>query len=328
MRGVVKRAGGGYGWRMMRFPDPSRPLKIGTRGSALALAQAYETRTRLMVAHGLPEAAFEIVEIKTTGDRILDRPLNEIGGKGLFTREIEEALTEGAIDIAVHSMKDMPTIQPDGLVIDCLLPREDVRDAFVSPHYGSIADLPEGAVVGSSSLRRRSQLAHRRPDLQLVEFRGNVQTRLRKLDEGVAVATFLAMAGLSRLEMLHVVRSPIGPDEMLPAVAQGAIGVERRLGDEVAAMLLEAIHDAPTGHRILAERAFLARLDGSCQTPIAGLGELTGDRLRLRGEILSPDGARAFRGEREGAIAHGAAMGADLAAELLAQAGPDFLRGH
>ena len=311
----------------MRFPDPSRPLKIGTRGSALALAQAHETRARLMAAHGLPEAAFEIVEIKTTGDRILDRPLKEIGGKGLFTREIEEALAGGAIDIAVHSMKDMPTIQPGGLVIDCLLPREDVRDAFVSAHHASIADLPEGAVVGSSSLRRRAQLAHRRPDLRLVEFRGNVQTRLRKLDEGVAVATFLAMAGLRRLGMSHVARGAIEPGEMLPAVAQGAIGVERRQGDEATGALLAAIHHAATGHRIAAERAFLARLDGSCQTPIAGLAELEGGRLRLRGEILSPDGARSFGGAREGAVADGAAMGADLAGELLAEAGPDFLHG-
>lgn len=311
---------------MIRFPDPSRPLKIGTRGSPLALAQAHETRDRLMAAHNLPAAAFEIVEIKTTGDRITDRPLKEVGGKGLFTREIEEALSLGAIDIAVHSMKDMPTIQPDDLVIDCLLPREDVRDAFVSPHFESIAELPEGVTVGSSSLRRRSQLAYRRPDLKLVEFRGNVQTRLRKLDEGVAMATFLAMAGLRRLNMLHVVRSAIEPEDMLPAVAQGAIGVERRTGDEATAALLAAIHDRDTGWRIMAERAFLARLDGSCQTPIAGLAELSGTGLRLRGQILSPDGTRSFSGEREGPVSDGPAMGADLAEMLLAEAGPDFLR--
>jgi hydroxymethylbilane synthase len=264
------------------------------------------------------------VVIKTTGDRVTDRPLKEIGGKGLFTREIEEALTEGAIDIAVHSMKDMPTLQPEGLMIDCFLPREDVRDAFVSPHFASIADLPAGTVVGSSSLRRRAQLAHRRPDLQLVEFRGNVQTRLKKLDEGVAAATFLAMAGLRRLDMAHVARSAIDPEEMLPAVAQGAIGVERRAADDRAAALLNRINDVETGQRIAAERAFLTRLDGSCQTPIAGLAELDGTRLVLRGEILSPDGAEVIAGQREGSVAEGTAMGRDLAEELLGKAGPGF----
>lgn len=308
----------------MDMPNPRSPLRIGTRGSALALAQAHETRARLMAAHDLPVEAFEIVVIRTTGDRVTDRPLKEIGGKGLFTREIEEALSEGGIDIAVHSMKDMPTIQPEGLLIDCYLPREDVRDAFVSPHFASIADLPSGAVVGSSSLRRRSQLAHRRPDLQLVEFRGNVQTRLKKLEDGVAVATFLAMAGLHRLDMAHVARSAIDPSEMLPAVAQGAIGVERRAADDRAAALLHRINDVETGQRIAAERAFLARLDGSCQTPIAGLAELDGDRLLLRGEILSPDGSLVIAGRREGSIADGTAMGRDLAEEVLNQAGPDF----
>ncbi|WP_372799718.1 hydroxymethylbilane synthase [Paracoccus seriniphilus] len=307
------------------MPNPSRPLKIGTRGSVLALAQAYETRARLMAAHDLPVEAFEVVAIKTTGDRITDRPLKEIGGKGLFTREIEEALAEGRIDIAVHSMKDMPTIQPEGMVIDCLLPREDVRDAFVSPHASSIDELPQGAVVGSSSLRRRAQLAHYRPDLKLVEFRGNVQTRLKKLEDGVAQATFLAMAGLRRLEMLHVARAPIMPDQMLPAVAQGAIGIERRSDDLNTAGLLAPIHDDETGQRITAERAFLARLDGSCQTPIAGLAELAEGRLVLRGQILKPDGSQAFSARREGEIADGAAMGIDLAEELLSRAGPDFL---
>lgn len=310
---------------MIQMPDTSRPIKIGTRGSVLALAQAHETRDRMMSAHGLPADAFEIVVIKTTGDRITDRPLKEIGGKGLFTREIEEALTTGAIDIAVHSMKDMPTIQPEGLIIDCLLPREDVRDAFVSLHFGSIAELPQGATVGSSSLRRRAQLAHRRPDLKLVEFRGNVQTRLKKLEDGVAVATFLAMAGLRRLDLVHVARSGINPEEMLPAVAQGAIGIERRLDDLRMADLLRPLHDAETGYRIAAERAFLARLDGSCQTPIAGLAEVAGDRLTLRGEILRPDGSDVISGTREGMIADGPAMGEDLAAELLGRGGPDFM---
>lgn len=311
--------------RMTQMPTPTRPLRIGTRGSALALAQAHETRDRLMTAHGLPADAFEVVAIKTTGDRVLDRPLKEIGGKGLFTREIEDALMDGRIDIAVHSMKDMPTLQPNGLVIDCLLPREDVRDAFVSPHVASIAELPQGAVVGSSSLRRRAQLAHRRPDLQLVEFRGNVQTRLQKLADGVAVATFLAMAGLSRLDMRHVAQGAIAPEDMLPAVAQGAIGVERRADDHDCAALLSAIHDGPTGLRIGAERAFLKRLDGSCQTPIAGLADLDGDTLTLRGEILRPDGSEVVSGHRYGDARDGEAMGDDLARELLSRAGPGFL---
>ncbi|UXU74735.1 MULTISPECIES: hydroxymethylbilane synthase [unclassified Paracoccus (in: a-proteobacteria)] len=309
---------------MTQMPDPQNPLCIGTRGSALALAQAHETRDRLMTAHGLPQDAFRIVVIKTTGDRILDRPLKDIGGKGLFTREIEEALAGGDIDIAVHSMKDMPTQQPDGLVIDCYLPREDVRDAFVSDRYGAIAELPPGAVVGSSSLRRRAQLAARRPDLRLVEFRGNVQTRLKKLQDGVAVATFLAMAGLSRLGMTDVARCAVDPDQMLPAVAQGCIGVERRADDARVAALLAPIADPDSALRMAAERAFLARLDGSCQTPIAGLAELQGDRLRLRGEILRPDGSQVIAGERLGLSTDGAAMGRDLAEELRGRAPADF----
>lgn len=310
--------------RMTQMPDPQTPLRIGTRGSALALAQAHETRDRLMAAHGLPEAAFQIVVIKTTGDRVLDRALKEIGGKGLFTREIEDALLADEIDIAVHSMKDMPTLQPEGLLIDCYLPREDVRDAFVSTLYAGISELAQGAVVGSSSLRRRAQLAARRPDLQLVEFRGNVQTRLKKLEDGVAVATFLAMAGLSRLGMVQIARQPISPDEMLPAVAQGCIGVERRAGDQRAAALLAPIANAESGLRVAAERAFLARLDGSCQTPIAGLAVLTGDRLHLRGEILRPDGSEVIASAREGLASDGPAMGLDLAEELRGRAPADF----
>ena len=310
--------------RPMQRPSPQSPLRIGTRGSLLALAQAHETRDRLAAAFGLPEGAFEIVVIKTTGDRIQDRPLKEIGGKGLFTREIEDALIDGSIDIAVHSMKDMPTLQPDVLVIDCYLPREDVRDAFVSPGAGRLADLAPGATVGSSSLRRRAQLAHRRPDLHLVEFRGNVQTRLRKLDEGVAAATFLAMAGLNRLGMAHVARSAIGVEEMLPAVAQGAIGIERRQGDTRTAELLAAIHDRATRERLAAERAFLATLDGSCETPIAGLAVHEDGGLWLRGEILRPDGSDVIRGERRVAVAEGAEAGRDLASDLLAQAPRGF----
>jgi hydroxymethylbilane synthase len=306
------------------LPTPAQPLKIGTRGSPLALWQAHETRRCLMAAFDLPEAAFEIVVIKVTGDQILDKPLKEIGGKGLFTREIEEALLDGGIDIAVHSMKDMPTAQPDGLILTCYLERQDVRDGFVSPGCASLNDLPQGAVVGSSSLRRRAQLKLRRPDLQLVEFRGNVQTRMRKLEEGVAVATFLAMAGLNRLGMAHVARSAIAPEEMLPAVAQGAIGIERRTDDARMAWMLDAIHDGPTGLRLAAERAFLARLDGSCETPIAGLAVLEGETLWLRGEILRPDGTESISGEKRGPVADGPALGQALADELLARAPEGF----
>lgn len=312
----------------MTMPNAQNPLKIGTRGSPLALAQAFETRRRLMAAHHLAEDACEIVIIKTTGDdRTLiaaDRPLKEIGNKGLFTKEIEEAMLGGAIDIAVHSTKDMPAEQPAGLVLDCYLPREDVRDAFMSASVARLADLPVGAVVGSSSLRRRAQLANRRPDLKLVEFRGNVQTRLKKLNDGVAAATFLAMAGLNRLGMAALAKSAIEVEEMLPAVAQGAIGIERRANDARAEALLAAIHDSPTGERLAAERAYLATLDGSCETPIAGLAVHDGGGLWLRGEILRPDGSEVIRGERRFAAADAAEAGADLARDLLAQAPKGF----
>jgi hydroxymethylbilane synthase len=306
------------------MPHPAEPLKIGTRGSPLALWQAHEVRRCLMAAFDLPEEAFRICVIKVLGDQIQDRALKDIGGKGLFTREIEEALLDGSIDIAVHSMKDMPTVQPDGLVLDCYLAREDVRDAFVSPSVPSLAALPVGAVVGSSSLRRRAQLALRRPDLKLVEFRGNVQTRMKKLEDGVAVATFLAMAGLNRLGMTHMARGPVEVDEMLPAVAQGAIGVERRLDDARVAGLLAAIHDGPTGVRLAAERGYLARLDGSCETPIAGLALIEGQALWLRGEILRPDGSEAIAGERRGAVADAAEIGRALAEDLLGRAPKGF----
>ena len=306
------------------LPTPDRAFRIGTRGSPLALAQANETRERLALAFDLPFEAFTIVTIKTSGDRIIDRPLKEVGGKGLFTKEIEEAMLAGEIDIAVHSMKDMPVLQPEGLLLDTYLPREDVRDAFVSLSAGGLSDLAEGATVGTSSLRRRAQLLARRPDLNVVEFRGNVQTRLKKLSDGVAEATFLAMAGLNRLRMDEVPKTPIEADEMLPAVAQGAIGIERRVDDNRAAAMLEAIHDAPTGQRLAAERAFLAALDGSCETPIGGLAELDGTMLRLRGEILRVDGSEVLSDEMSGAIEDGPEMGRLMAAKLLARAGAGF----
>ena len=308
----------------LTLPTPSHPLKIGTRGSPLALAQAHETHARLSAAFDLPSEAFEIVVIKTTGDRIIDRPLKEIGGKGLFTREIEDALLSGGIDIAVHSMKDMPVLQPGGLILDTYLPREDVRDAFVSTGAVRLAELPDGARVGTSSLRRKAQVLVAYPHLDVVEFRGNVQTRLKKLEDGVADCTFLAMAGLNRLGRADVAQCAIDPDEMLPAVAQGAIGIERRMDDSTAAGMLEAIHDAPTGQRLAAERAFLAALDGSCETPIAGLAELEGGTLRLRGEILRPDGSERLNDARRAPVEDGADLGREMALELLVEAGDGF----
>jgi hydroxymethylbilane synthase len=310
------------------LPSPAAPLKIGTRGSPLALAQAHETRARLMIAFDLPESAFEVCVIKTTGDdRSLidaDIPLKVIGNKGLFTKEIEEAMLAGRIDIAVHSTKDMPVAQPDGLVLDVFLPREDARDAFVSVKYAGIADLPEGAIVGTSSLRRRAQLLVKRPDLTVVEFRGNVQTRLKKLADGLADATFLAMAGLNRMGMQDAAIGAIDLDDMLPAIAQGTISIERRVDDLRARDMLAAIRDVQAGQQMAAERAFLAALDGSCETPIAGLAMIDGDQMWLRGEILKPDGSQVFTGERRGLVSEGPAMGMELAQELLGQAGPDF----
>jgi len=306
------------------WPNPDTPLRIGTRGSPLALAQAYETRRRLMEMHGFTDEMFEIVVIKTTGDRIQNKPLREVGGKGLFTKEIEEALLGGRIDIAVHSMKDMPVDQPKGLVLDTYLPREDVRDAFLSPSYERLSDLPAGARVGTSSLRRKAQILYKRPDLQVVEFRGNVQTRLKKLEEGVADCTFLAMAGLNRLGMEEVANAPISLNEMLPAVAQGAIGIERRDGDEKVRELLIPIHDFPTGYRLEAERAYLRGLDGSCQMPIAGLAVLDDETLHIRGEILRPDGSECLAHEISGSRDDAAELGAELARVLLADAGPYF----
>ena len=308
----------------LKLPDPKSPLRIGTRGSPLALAQAYETRERLSIAFGLSLDSFEIVVIKTTGDKVLNRPLKEIGGKGLFTKEIEEALLQESIDIAVHSMKDMPVQQPDGLILDTFLPREDVRDAFVSRIHKSLADIPQGATVGTSSLRRKAQLMSKRPDLKIVEFRGNVQTRLKKLDDGVAECTFLAVAGLNRLNMEDIITAPISTDEMLPAVAQGAIGIERREKDIKVATMLEAIHNSTTGLLLSAERAFFEALDGSCETPIAGLAEFQNEDLRVRGEILKTDGSEVYSDEQVVAKEDATLVGSEMAHKLLSQAGNDF----
>ena len=299
-------------------------IRIGTRGSPLALAQAHEVRARMMQAHAMPESAFEIVVIKTEGDRILDRPLAEVGGKGLFTKEIEDALIARDIDLAVHSMKDMQTLLPDGLVIGATLPREDVRDAFISLQYGSLAELPAGAVVGTSSLRRQAQVKRLRPDLEVVGFRGNVQTRLKKLQDGVAAATFLACAGLNRLGLADRIARTVPVEEMLPAVAQAAIGIEVRAGDQRVAALIAPLDHADTGVCVAAERAFLKRLEGSCRTPIGGLAVLDGDTLRFRGEILTPDGKSHHALERTGRRADAEAIGDAAALELLGRAGPGF----
>jgi len=301
-------------------------IRIGTRGSPLALAQTREVRERLEAAHGTDRFTFEVRVIKTSGDRIQDRPLAEEGGKGLFTKEIEEALIAGEIDIAVHSMKDMPTVLPAGLVITCILPREDVRDAFISPHASRLVDLPRGAVVGTSSLRRQAQVKSLRPDLTVTPLRGNVETRLKKIEGGAADATLLACAGLKRLGLADRITAPIPAEEMLPAVAQGAIGVETRADDSAMAEMLGPINDQASALAVTAERAFLARLDGSCRTPIAGLAELASGTLVFRGMILTPDGRQCHATRREGPPQEAVRMVEDAAAELLAKAGPDFLR--
>ncbi len=268
-----------------------RPCIIGTRGSPLALSQANETLERLSKAHNLPKKALKIKIIKTSGDSILNMPLSKIGGKGLFTKEIEEKLLSKEIDIAVHSMKDVPTILPDGLEISTYLPREDERDSFISKKFKKIEDLPLKSVVGTSSLRRKAQLLNLRPDLKIVDFRGNVQSRLKKLEIGEVDATFLACAGLKRLGLIDYL-NPININLMLPAVAQGAIGIENRIADNDIKNFLQPINDKNTETQILIERDFLFELEGSCQTPIGGFVKLKNDKVILYGEIIKKDGSK------------------------------------
>ena len=301
-------------------------LRIGTRGSPLALAQANDVRARLIAAHGLPGDEVTIRIIKTSGDIIQDRPLSEVGGKGLFTKEIEEALLANEIDLAVHSMKDVPTVLPDGLIISTILERQDVRDAFISLKYATLAAMPAGAVVGTSSLRRQAQVRRARPDLRVVDFRGNVQTRLRKIADGVADATFLAMAGLNRLGLSDQATSAIATAVMLPAVAQGAVGIEIRTRDGATAKALAPLNHEATVICVAAERSFLAKLEGSCRTPIAGLAELSGGSLAFRGQILTPDGMECHETARAGLRGDAAAIGHDAGAELLKRAGPEFFK--
>jgi hydroxymethylbilane synthase len=302
----------------------TRVLKIGTRGSELALAQARETRQRLMTAHGLQEDDFEIVVISTSGDRIQDRPLSEVGGKGLFTKEIEEALLTGGIDIAVHSSKDMPTVLPEGLELSCFLEREDVRDAFIGRAAARLEDLPERAVVGSSSLRRQALIRRLRPDVEVVMFRGNVQTRLRKLEEGQVGATLLANAGLRRLGMAEVITELLPIDRFPPAPGQGAICIESRIGDARIRDMLAPIGDAETEAALACERAFLGALDGSCRTPIAGHARIEGDRIAFHGMILTPDGKEVHEIEDHGKLPEAATIGKRAGETVRARAGTAF----
>lgn len=303
----------------------SNPLRIGTRGSALALAQAHETRDRLMAAHQMPGEAFEIVVLKTSGDKIQDRPLSEVGGKGLFTKELEDALLEGSIDIAVHSSKDMPTVLPDGLDITAFLRREDVRDAFLSPKAKTLLDLPHGSVVGSSSLRRQAMIKRLRPDIDVVMYRGNLQTRLRKLAEGQVDATLLAAAGLRRLGLEKEITSLLDVGTFVPAVGQGAICIETRVGDTDILEKIAVIHDEETQIRLDAERSFLGVLDGSCRTPIGGLALIEANKLLFKGIVLKPDGSEAFEEELQGELQDAVAIGLEVGERLKTKMGADFL---
>jgi hydroxymethylbilane synthase len=299
-------------------------LRIGTRGSPLALWQAHEVRARLAAAHGVALEAIAITVIKTSGDIIQDRPLSEVGGKGLFTKEIEQALIDSSIDLAVHSAKDMPTLLPAGLVLAACLPREDVRDAFISRRAATLDGLAPGAVVGTASLRRQAMVKRLRPDITVVPFRGNVETRLKKLEDGVVDATLLALAGLNRLGRAAAATSILDVDRFLPAVGQGAIGIETRADDRRTRDLLAAIGDPDTLTAIGAERAFLGVLDGSCRTPIAGHARIAAGAVAFRGLILRPDGSEAHETARTGALADAARLGADAARELKSRAAPDF----
>jgi hydroxymethylbilane synthase len=296
-------------------------IRIGTRASPLALAQAHETRDRLMAAHGWSAGDIEIIKFTTTGDQIRDRPLSEIGGKGLFTKELEEALYAGAIDLAVHSMKDVPAKMPDGLDLAALLPREDPRDGFISLAHKSLKDLPNGAVLGSSSVRRTAQVLRLRPDLRPVQFRGNVQTRLQKLQEGVADATFLACAGLNRLGLADKITEAISIDVMLPAVAQGAIGIQIQTQDDATREILAPLNHEPTFVAVMCERGFMLALDGSCRTPIAGHAIIEDHKLKFRGEALTLDGKHVFSVSREGALADAARIGRDAGEDVKARGG-------
>ena len=301
-------------------------IRIGTRGSPLALWQAHEVKRRLHDAHQhlAHDESVVITVIKTSGDRMQQGPLSEVGGKGLFTKEIEDALLGGAIDIAVHSMKDVPTWFPTGLLIDCLLPRADPRDALISSDAKSIDSLAPGTVVGTASLRRKAMLLHKRPDLEVVPLRGNVDTRLEKVASGDVGATFLALAGLNRLGRDDVPAWAVPVTEILPAVCQGIIGIERRENDDEIAKLLVALNDFDATIQAAGERALLEGLDGSCRTPIAAFGELCGNDFRIRAAIIRPDGSELLEAERNGPISDAKVMGREAAEELRGRASTGF----
>lgn len=292
-------------------------LRLGTRGSPLALAQAHETQARLAAAHGFAPDAVEIVIIKTTGDQIRDRALSEAGGKGLFTKELDSALLEGRIDIAVHSGKDVPTFLDLGQHIAGFLPREDVRDALIARNVSDLSQLPPGARIGSASIRRQAQLLRYRSDFSISLLRGNVETRLGRIAAGDFDATLLAMAGLRRLGLADRACAILSLDAFLPAVGQGAIAIAARTGDRRTEAAVAPILHGDTTIALACERAFLARLDGSCRTPIAGLAELRDGRLRFRGEVLSPDGRTLGTVERDGPAADAVTMGDDAGRALL-----------
>jgi hydroxymethylbilane synthase len=289
---------------------------FGTRGSPLALAQANEARRRLAEAQGWEIDRIALKVIRTSGDAIQDRSLAEAGGKGLFTREIDAALLAGAIDAAAHSAKDLPSIMPDGVVIAAYLPREDARDALISALADTIEGLPHGATFGAASLRRQAQALRLRPDLKPVLLRGNVETRLNKAESGAVGATLLALAGLKRLGLGHRARAVLDIDRFLPAPGQGAIAITARGGDTRVLEALNAISDGETWVTLTAERAFLAELEGSCRTPIAGLARIEAGRLRLRGEVLRPDGSERFDVAAEGVPADAEWLGRDAGRDL------------
>ena len=300
------------------------PLRIGTRGSPLALVQARSVRARLSAALGVAEDAIELVVIRTTGDAIQDRPLAEVGGKGLFTKEIEEALLVGRIDLAVHSAKDMPTFSQPGLMLAACLEREDPRDVFISLKARSLAELPAGATLGTASLRRQAIAKRARGDLRVTPLRGNVETRLRKLEAGEVDATILALAGMKRLGLTQHATKIMSTDEFLPAVGQGAIGIEARESDTRTREALARINHDDTFTALSAERAFLAVLDGSCKTPISGHATLSGDAIAFRGLIARPDGAAAHDIAVSGHRADAIKICSEAGRELKHLAGPGF----
>ena len=304
--------------------DETPDLRIGTRGSPLALAQAHELRRRLAAALGRPETAFAICIIKTTGDVIQDRPLSEAGGKGLFTKELDVALLRGEIDLAVHSAKDLPTILPEEIGIVGYLPREDVRDAWISRQAPQPQTLPAGSVVGTASLRRTALLKRLRPDVSVTLLRGNVATRLAKVERGELDATLLAYAGLKRLGLAHQATSLLDTEMFVPAVGQGAIGITARREDAKVAALLTPILDPSTATCLRCERAYLRVLDGSCRTPIGGYARLIEGQLQLRAVILRPDGSQFFETCRQGPAQEAESLGEAAARELIGRAPADF----